>query len=619
MKKITFLLAMLLVAFMVQAQDKTALEAAITSATLKHDTAAEGLEIGRFDVGSKALLQTAITAATTVKDNTGADQTVIDAAVTALERGIWLFDKSEVLSAAFIFYETFGRNSHHTGENAASSMNNTNPSDEHQNSSTGGMHYFNERINIKGAYASQNYPGASPTSTLHIGDLVGHRCDSLRIQKINTSAAEDPKLRMASIFNWRATSVYYSTDQGATWDGPLTMPDPVDYTDDSGWQLYTFVETLPKVSDLWFLIKPNDGATSGGAMTQIDDIAVFDAATMPADFNFNLTATNVSFLNPFAAIATKEVFNPLDLSDITDVSDVFELKKNSAPDDVIAITGTISGDKKTFTISTATGFTPEDRAEADGDYILEPQTDYIVTLKARAIAAEDGIRVPTKEFKFRTAIDTIAFNKKMIAAQGLVNDPAIIEGDRNGYKVPGSKQALQNFLVDMAGQVRVSDADQNTVYLMTSVLQANIDLFNNANFVVDFSVLNASIAAVEAKKGESDYAAKYDEACRDRLDVAYLAAKAMNSESSQSEVDAAKVTLDEAIDGLWLIGVDGAAVQSIVIDGDLIILGAEAGIQIYSASGALVLSAYDNAVNISGLAAGIYIVKAAGEVLQFVK
>jgi len=67
------------------------------------------------------------------------------------------------------------------------------------------------------------------------------------------------------------------------------------------------------------------------------------------------------------------------------------------------------------------------------------------------------------------------------------------------------------------------------------------------------------------------------------------------------------------------IGTEGAELNKIIIANGIISLGEAAAVEVYSASGILALSAYDVQVDISGLAAGAYIVKAAGQVVKFVK
>jgi len=67
------------------------------------------------------------------------------------------------------------------------------------------------------------------------------------------------------------------------------------------------------------------------------------------------------------------------------------------------------------------------------------------------------------------------------------------------------------------------------------------------------------------------------------------------------------------------ISIDGADISKITIANGVISLEEAANVEIYSTLGALVLSTYDAQVDISGLAAGAYIVKAAGQVAKFVK
>jgi len=77
-----------------QVADKTALIAAIATAQGKYDTAVEGTNPGQYAVGSKARLQTAINAATTVKNNALATAGNVSAAVTTLNTAVSNFDSS---------------------------------------------------------------------------------------------------------------------------------------------------------------------------------------------------------------------------------------------------------------------------------------------------------------------------------------------------------------------------------------------------------------------------------------------------------------------------------------------------------------------------------------------
>lgn len=64
--------------------DKTRLNARLDSANAGYALAAEGVQVGQFEVGSKAVFKTAIDAATTVKNNPNATQTEVNAAYTNL-------------------------------------------------------------------------------------------------------------------------------------------------------------------------------------------------------------------------------------------------------------------------------------------------------------------------------------------------------------------------------------------------------------------------------------------------------------------------------------------------------------------------------------------------------
>ena len=612
MKKITFLLAMLFVAFTMYAATLGELSTAISTAQTKHDAATEGAAEGNYDVGSKALFQTAIDAAEVIEGKAGATQTEIDNAYAALARSSQLFDYSKVVSASFMFYETFGRNGHHVGATASSSMNGTNPADQYQTSSMGGQYYFPERIFIKGAYATQTYPGASPTSTMHFGDGEGNRHDSIRLQKINTSAATTPKLRMASLYGWRPTTSYYSEDKGVTWTA-LTRPNELEW-DENGWQLYTYVETLPKMDDLWLMIKANDG-TTGTGMTQIDDVTVFDAATLPSSFDFNVATTGVAFFEPLKAIASKELFNALDLKDITDITGAFVLKEGSATGTDVPFAAALGADKKTITITPTAN--------------LEPLTTFYLALKARSLAAEDGIRVPAKEMTFKTRIDTIAFYQKLLEVEAILANPAV-EGECNGDKIVGSAATLRNESNRVAGMVRDKDAEQYLVGPMTEVLGYAIGTYNAANVVVDYDDLNASIGTADAKMKEADYATKYIQSGRENLAEAYNAAKAVseNNKATQEEVNIVKDLLDAALANLWTIDIDGSELSNVVLapnpaDNFITISGVEnATVIVYGVNGATLISIANyngEDINISSLAAGVYNVKVNNAVYSLIK
>jgi hypothetical protein len=74
----------------------TTLDATITSAQTLHDGAVEGTEIGQYQAGSKAELQTAIDNATTVRNTNCVTQAELDAAKTNLDAAVTVFNSKEV-------------------------------------------------------------------------------------------------------------------------------------------------------------------------------------------------------------------------------------------------------------------------------------------------------------------------------------------------------------------------------------------------------------------------------------------------------------------------------------------------------------------------------------------
>ena len=74
------------------AGDKTELNALITECETLHNAAVEGTSVGFYEVGSKATFQTAIEAAKTVDNTTGAVQSVIDGAKANLDAAKTTFE-----------------------------------------------------------------------------------------------------------------------------------------------------------------------------------------------------------------------------------------------------------------------------------------------------------------------------------------------------------------------------------------------------------------------------------------------------------------------------------------------------------------------------------------------
>ena len=100
-------------------------------------------------------------------------------------------------------------------------------------------------------------------------------------------------------------------------------------------------------------------------------------------------------------------------------------------------------------------------------------------------------------------------------------------------------------------------------------------------------------------------------------DVTMTAANRAKATNAMFKMPAKDVTLT----AIYKVqSIDGAAIQNMTIKGDQIVLDSAANVQIFSVSGALVLSVNDaTQVSTSGLAAGAYIVVAGNETAKFVK
>jgi len=78
----------------------TALDGLITDAHTIHDGAVEGENIGEYQAGSKAELQTAIGLAETVRNTSGVTQAQVDAAVVNLQAALTVFESKKITEIA---------------------------------------------------------------------------------------------------------------------------------------------------------------------------------------------------------------------------------------------------------------------------------------------------------------------------------------------------------------------------------------------------------------------------------------------------------------------------------------------------------------------------------------
>jgi hypothetical protein len=78
------------------AVDFTVLDARIVEAQDLHDAAVEGTAIGDYEVGSRLALQTAIDAATTIRNTAGVTQSQVDATIVNLQAAIDEFESKKI-------------------------------------------------------------------------------------------------------------------------------------------------------------------------------------------------------------------------------------------------------------------------------------------------------------------------------------------------------------------------------------------------------------------------------------------------------------------------------------------------------------------------------------------
>ncbi|NOU97441.1 hypothetical protein GC093_30080 [Paenibacillus sp. LMG 31456] len=76
--------------------NKSSLQTLITTVQAAYSTAVEGVQNGQYPVGSKAILNTAIAAASTVVSDTAASQQQIDAAVLELNQAFTAFQGTKL-------------------------------------------------------------------------------------------------------------------------------------------------------------------------------------------------------------------------------------------------------------------------------------------------------------------------------------------------------------------------------------------------------------------------------------------------------------------------------------------------------------------------------------------
>ncbi|MDD6210563.1 MAG: Ig-like domain-containing protein [Bacteroidales bacterium] len=595
--------------------DTTALAAEIATAQGKYDAAVEGSEEGQYDEGSKDMLAAAIATAQGVIDNAAnLMQSDIDLAKEALAKAIGLFDLAQVNSTVTLFYENFGSNQYHTASKA----------NESSELATNREHYLAEPIFIqKNNGGERGWAGASQGSTLTFtfqSNFGGAESGvafpmEFTIQKINTKDVTNPKLRLASIWNWGPIDASYSTDQGSTWT-KLDDTKRVINWEQAGtdWKLYTYSEALPQNEDLWIKIEKRD-KTSG--MTQIDDITIFadKGGEQPTvTFNIEDNATGIDVMPELKATSEVELFKALDLSIITDATSFFVLKEGDKSGTDVEITASLDGSQKLFTIS------PKDK--------LKPNTAYYLALKNRVVADAQGNRVALTERSFTTGCDTISLHEWIATAEALLE--TAVEGERNGDYIIGSKATLQAAIDLATGIMRDPAATQAGIDAQVTAIQTAISTFQNSIVMVNYDELDKSIKAGNEKTREPNYTTNYTEDSRAAFEEKLTDAKNMrdNMTATQQDVDDAKTALDNALAGLKHVGIEDGTLDALSIypnpASDFIRVNGvtEVTVNIIGTNGATLI-AIDNyngeSIDVSTLASGTYLIKVNDSTFTFIK
>ena len=514
--------------------DVTALNAKIEASKSMHDAAVEGSELGQYDPGSKELFSTAIAAAEAVAgDVVNKTQGEVDNALTALTEAERLFNLSKVgvQIEAVIFKEGFKYNTWHQAN-----ANNTGELE------MGSEHYFAEPIYISGNWGGEKgWPNTSDGANLNLSPTLDcpeetpdcgiYKFTEITIQKLNTTVITDPKLSLAQV--WDPILVSYSTDQGGNWT-PMTARTEV-WRGENGsqWIYYTYNDVLPSAEDLWIKIE-KENKTSG--TTLLDDITVSGTASVPsAAFNIENGSKGVDPESAITLTSDVALVNALDLSEITEPTSLFVLKKNDANGEDVAFTAAIDDTKKVFTI------TPESA--------LSINTTYYVALKNRVVANEFGARALLTESTFTTIADFSALNAKIDEAQALYDEA--VESEKNGDYIIGSKATFNEAIQAALAVKEDTKSDQTAIDEAVTALDEAINVFKSSKVVVDYTALNEAVSAAETLLSEAVEGEKngdYIIGSKDTYQQAIDAAKGVadNTVATQAEVNAAKEALDGA-------------------------------------------------------------------------
>ena len=426
-----------------------------------------------------------------------------------------------------------------------------------------GNFYHDEGFKIHSPWdtGTATYPGASGGAALHLEPpTYGELSISL-----NTSSFSYASFTMAhAIRTWGGdagnetsqATVYYSYDNGANW---LTMSKAAAKVTKNGvWDYVEFSENI-------------------GGKTLIT-IRVLGTGTGQFD-DFMVTGTNAVVTAPLVnAIAAAEAFlaaaNPIYCYD--------------------GIAAAITAAKEVAADSEATQAEIDEEAAALNIIVANSKAAALNFAAANeALTASDEVYDNLLYLFGASALKT-AFTDAATALSTIVSTGKIADACATQAQVDAAVLALTNAIAAIEAQA------------------------------LDFTDAGTAVSAAEAFKLTAEYTiwsaevtAAFDQALTELKAV--IAANGIVSGQilTAAELAVFVTALEDAQQ--TLIGVDGTAIEGISITSSQIILPAAADIQIYSASGALVLSIYADQVNIAGLPAGVYVVKSNGASASFVK
>ena len=473
-----------------------------------------------------------------------------------------------------MFHETFGTNDYHPANDASANgeLKANSNSDFSAYKPASGNFYFNEPIFIHGNWAAPAswWPGASQGSVLQL-EATG--TTKFTIQVKTTSKPYATLSYAHSIRSWAAAGetkstikVSYSTDL-TNWT-EFKKEDAIvgAYGD------YDFVEHIENIGgrDVSYV---RFEFASGPDSPMIDDIKITGYDDVPI-FKSKLEA----------AIAAAESF------------------VSSASSDPAYCSETVAGLSSTA-IAAA-------KAIANDTNATQAQVDAAIPVLNAAV---DAVKATVLNFTAANGAinDTDAFMSSYLYANGAANLKDAFDD---------AQVVLQVIII--TGKIGGACATQAQVdAAITALFAAQAALEAQA---LDFTNADAAILSADAFKLTNEYAAFSTDKTA-AFDAALAALKTVVAANGVVDgaiiSEAALAVYVTALENAQqtLVSVDSAAIEGISIASGKILLPAAADIQIYSASGALVLSTYAAQVDITGLPAGVYLLKSNGASVSFAK